>query len=54
MNLKGQKVFGNKIEVGIRALVATPQYVAVGGFDRKVTVYDKEGSCLLVSYIEEI
>ena len=54
MNLEIQKVIGNKIEDQIFTLVATHQYVAVGGENKKVTVHDNEGRFILVSYIFQI
>ena len=54
MNLKIRKVIGKKIEKEIFALVATHQYVAVGGENKKVTVHDNEGRLILVSYILKI
>ena len=51
MNLRIEKVLGHKIQWKSYCLVATRDYVAVGGENKKVTVYDKTGRCLLVSYI---
>ena len=48
MNLEVEKVLGQKVEKEILALVATPDYVALGGVDKKVTVYDAFGNLALV------
>ena len=50
-NLQNKKVIGQKIQEKIHALVATPDYIAIGGVNCKVTVYDKKGDLALVSYI---
>ena len=50
MNLRVEKDFGQKNEETIYAFVATPDYVAVGGLNNKVTVYNKRGDILLVNY----
>ena len=50
MSLQIKKVFGGRIEKKIRVLVATPEYVAVGGDNTKVQVYDREGEKMMVSY----
>ena len=49
--LEVQKVLGQKVEKRIHALVATSDYVAFGGYYCNVTVYDKTGDLVLVSYI---
>ena len=51
MNLRVKKDFGQKIEKKIKAFVATPDYVAVGGENNKVTVYSKQGDILLVNCV---
>ena len=51
VDLEVQKVLGQKVEKRIHALVATSDYVAFGGDNNKVTVYDKTGDLVLVSYI---
>ena len=50
LDLNVQKVLGQKIDKEIFALVATRDYVAVGGRNCKVTVYGKGGDLALVSY----
>ena len=54
LNLEIQKVLGQKIEKQIYALVATADYVAVGGENEKVTVYNKEGISVLVTSFQLI
>ena len=49
MSLEVEKVLGRKIEKEILALVATQDYVALGGVDKKVTVYDEFGNLALVN-----
>ena len=51
LNLEVQKVLSQKVGNKIHALVATSDYVAFGGNNNKVTVYDKTGDLVLVSYI---
>ena len=51
LDLEVQKVLGQKVEKRIHALVASSDYVAFGGYNDKVTVYDKTGDLVLVSYI---
>ena len=51
MNLQIEKVFDQKVPDQIYAFVVTPYYVAVGGANGKVLVYDKSGDMLLVSFI---
>ena len=51
MNLQVQKVLGQKLEEQIYALVATPDYVALGGENKEVKVHDNKGDLALVSYI---
>ena len=51
LNLENRLVLGRIIKKKIYALVATPAYVAVGGRNKKVTVYNTQGYCALVSYI---
>ena len=48
-NLENKKVIGQKIQEKIHAFVATPDYIAIGGQNWKVTVYDKKGDLALVS-----
>ena len=51
MNLEVEKVLGRKIEKEILALVATQDYVALGGVAKKVTVYDEFGNLALVNQL---
>ena len=51
MNLENKKLFGQKVEEEIFAFVVTPDYVAVGGRNKKVTVHDKSGFAVLVNCI---
>ena len=51
MSLEVEKVLGRKIEKEILALVATQDYVALGGVDKKVTVYDEFGNLALVNHL---
>lgn len=48
MSLEVVKVLGPKVEKEVLALVATQDYVALGGVDKKVTVYDEFGNLALV------
>ena len=49
--LEVQKILGQKVDKKVNALVATSDYVAFGGDYCNVTVYDKTGDLVLVSYI---
>ena len=51
MILQNKRIFGRKVQKEIRAFVATPDYVAVGGYNKKVTVHDKRGDAILVNCI---
>ena len=50
MDLRIEKVLGQKVEKEIRTFVATPDYVAVGGFNDKVTAFDKNYIVLVNSF----
>ena len=49
MNLDNRQVFGDRVSQEVFALTATHQFVALGGVNAKVTVYDKRGNLALVS-----
>ena len=51
MQLEVEKVIGQKFHYQIDAFVATPNYVAVGDANNKVSVYNKGGDLVLVSFI---
>ena len=49
MNLENRQVYGDRVSQEVFALTATHQFVALGGVNAKVTVYDKRGNLALVS-----
>ena len=50
MKLQVRRVIGKNVQSEIYAFVVTPDYVAVGGANRKALVYNKRGDLVLVRF----